>query len=100
MAAVIVSSGRKLSSVHNGGIDAFVAAVDTTLSGTASLIYSTYLSGNGLDVGYGVALDREGNAYVAGQTSSTTFITTTGGLRRRKAGVGRTRSGRGWARRG
>jgi len=72
----------------DGGIDAFVAAVDTTLSGPASLIYSTYLSGNGLDVGYGVALDCGGNAYVAGQTSSTTFITTTEVLQPAQGGGG------------
>ncbi len=72
----------------DGGIDAFVAEVDTTLSGTASLLYSTYLGGNGQDYGYGAALDCAGNAYVTGRTSSTTFITTTGGLQPGAGGGG------------
>jgi uncharacterized repeat protein (TIGR01451 family) len=36
-----------------------------------TLLYSTYLSGNGTDVATGVALDPGGNAYVTGTTTST-----------------------------
>lgn len=36
-----------------------------------SLLYSTYLSGNGIDVATAVALDPGGNAYVTGTTTST-----------------------------
>jgi hypothetical protein len=48
-------------------------------SGT-SLVYSTYLGGNGSNGDYGVsiAVDGSGNAYVTGQTDSTNFPTTTG----------------------
>jgi hypothetical protein len=46
---------------------AFVAKLDP--SGT-TLIYSTYLDGNGVDVGTGIAVDTDGNAYVTGSTSS------------------------------
>ncbi len=58
--------------------DAFVAKIDTTQSGTASLIYSTYLGGSGDssdDSGYGIAVDGTGNAYVTGETWSTDFPT-------------------------
>ena len=48
-------------------------------SGTA-LVYSTYLGGNGGDVGGGIAVDGSGNAYVTGYTASTNFPTTTGAL--------------------
>jgi hypothetical protein len=37
------------------------------------LSYSTYLGGNGNDIGYGIAVDSAGNAYVTGVTSSTNF---------------------------
>jgi hypothetical protein len=37
------------------------------------LSYSTYLGGNGDDEGRGVAVDRSGNVYVTGLTSSTNF---------------------------
>jgi hypothetical protein len=40
-----------------------------------SIFYSTYLGGGGNDVGYGVAVDAGGNAYLTGQTASTNFPT-------------------------
>ena len=43
-------------------------------SGT-SLVYSTYLGGTGDEVGAGMAVDSDGNAYVGGFTSSTDFPT-------------------------
>jgi len=56
-----------------GGYDAYVAKINST--GTA-LIYSTYLGGSGDDIGRGIAVDSNGNAYVTGQTSSTNFSVT------------------------
>ena len=58
-----------------GGHDAFVTKFNPTGSG---LVYSTYLGGNDLDVGYGIAVDGSGNAYVTGYTQSTNFPTTSG----------------------
>ena len=40
-----------------------------------TLIYSTYLGGNGLDRGLGIAVDAGGNAYVTGLTTSSDFPT-------------------------
>jgi hypothetical protein len=57
------------------GIDAFVAKLDTSLSGGSSVIYSTYLGGNGSDEGRGIAVDSNGCAYVTGDTFSTDFPT-------------------------
>ena len=34
------------------------------------LVYSSYLGGNALDYGEGIAVDNDGNAYIAGRTSS------------------------------
>ncbi len=48
--------------------DAFVAKVSAT--GT-SLTYAGYIGGNGDDGGFGIAVDRAGNAYVTGITEST-----------------------------
>ncbi|MEM3001991.1 MAG: SBBP repeat-containing protein, partial [Candidatus Nitrosocaldus sp.] len=55
--------------------DAFVTKIDTTQSGTNSLIYSTYLGGGKSDSGLGIAVDSNGNAYVTGETWSTNFPT-------------------------
>jgi hypothetical protein len=60
---------------YQAGRDTFVARIDTTESGAASLIYSTYLGGNGDDEGQGIAVDGAGIAYVAGHTYSTDFPT-------------------------
>ena len=57
----------------DGLVSAFVAKLNS--SGTA-LIYSTYLSGTGNDFGKAIAVDKEGNAYIAGSTNSTDFPTT------------------------
>ena len=41
----------------------------------SALLYSTYLSGSGVDVATGVAVDTKLNAYVTGTTTSTDFPT-------------------------
>ncbi len=53
-----------------GNADAFVAKLDRS---GASLVYSSYLGGTNTDIGYGIAADTSGNAYVAGQTCSLDF---------------------------
>lgn len=57
-----------------GGFDAFIAKIDTTANGIASLVFSTYLGGSGDDKAYGIAIDNAAsNVYVTGQTSSSNF---------------------------
>jgi hypothetical protein len=52
------------------GQDAFVTEI---LPGGEVLAYSTYLGGGGTDIGYGIAVDGSGAAYVTGFTSSSDF---------------------------
>jgi hypothetical protein len=59
-----------------GFIDAFVTKLNPT--GSAPVVYSTYLGGSGSDYGRGIAVSSAGNAYVTGGTSSTNFPTTPG----------------------
>ena len=54
----------------HGQQNAFVTKLNAT--GTA-LVYSTYLGGSEVDAASGVAVDSQGNAYVAGVTSSPNF---------------------------
>jgi hypothetical protein len=66
-----------------GGMDAFVAQLDPTRSGAASLVYSSYLGGSSLDQGNGIAVDSSANAYITGTTYSTNFPTTNGAFQTR-----------------
>ena len=74
------------SALSNTSGNAFLTRIDTTQLQDASLIYSTYLGGNGAnagvvlgygDEGFGVAADSSGNAYVVGTTTSTDSTFTT-----------------------
>jgi hypothetical protein len=56
-----------------GGFSAFVTKLNPTGS---ALVYSTYLGGNNSEVGYGIAVDSAGNAFVTGNTNSSNFPTT------------------------
>ncbi|QSJ19021.1 SBBP repeat-containing protein [Nostoc sp. UHCC 0702] len=58
-----------------GGYDAFVTKLNSNVSGTASLVYSTYLGGSDYELGYSIAVDKSGNAYVVGSTASQDFPT-------------------------
>ncbi len=73
---------------YGGGGDAFVAKMNPTLSGPASLVYSSYLGGSrSNEEGFGIAVDSSGNAYVAGQTFSNDFPTTTNASQTRFGGT-------------
>jgi uncharacterized protein (TIGR03437 family) len=61
-----------IQATQGGSGDAFVAKLNATGS---ALVYSTYLGGNGIDVGSAIALDTAGNAYIAGSTFSANFPT-------------------------
>lgn len=53
-------------------------AVLTKFDTAGSIVYSTFFGGSGADFGMSVAVDSEGNAFVAGITSSANFPVTNG----------------------
>ena len=57
-------------------MDAFVAKFHPQAQGSASLLYSTYVGGQGDDVGFGIAVDSTPSAYITGSTNSIDFIPT------------------------
>lgn len=60
----------RVGSPRGGAGDAFVAKLSAD---GARLVYITYLGGSGADVGFGIAVDAAGNAYVTGDTRSSDF---------------------------
>jgi hypothetical protein len=65
---------------NSGGCDAYFMEINPALSGTASVVYASFLGGTGGlgDAASGIALDSAGNAYLEGYTSSTDLPTTSG----------------------
>ena len=61
--------------------NAFLTEINTTVGGTPSLVYSTYIGGSGTgsgsvgfgDVASGLTIDASDNAYIVGTTTSTDF---------------------------
>lgn len=58
-----------------GVADAVVVKIDTTAVGPGSVVFSTYLGGDGIDYGFGIEVDGNGAVYVGGHTTSTDFPT-------------------------
>ncbi len=59
----------------NGGQDVFVAKLNAAGS---TLIFSTLIGGSGDELGYGIAFDSSGNAFLMGGTLSANYPTTAG----------------------
>jgi hypothetical protein len=58
------------------GKDAFVAVFNPlAANGNDTLLYASYIGGDGDDIGRGIAVDNDRNAYVVGSTASTDFDT-------------------------
>jgi hypothetical protein len=60
---------------YSNGLDVLLVEIDSAAS---TELLATYLGGSGNDEPAGIALDTQGNLYIAGSTSSTDFPTTQG----------------------
>ena len=59
--------------VNRGNYDGFVAQFDPALTGTGSLLFSSFLGGAVYDEGTGIDVDPTGDVYVVGYTASANF---------------------------
>ena len=69
------------------GIDQYDAFVFKLNASGSSLVYSTYLGGFDIDDGLAITVDTAGSAYVAGETISSNFPTTSGAFSRVRSGA-------------
>ena len=80
------TGGYQPSAVPGGAWHAFLTRVNTNVntaaSAPSSLVYSTYLEGSSQDIGYAVATNGSGDAWVGGSTNSADFPTTPGAYQR------------------
>jgi uncharacterized protein (TIGR03437 family) len=59
-----------LQAANRGDADAFIAKINPSGS---QLVYSTYLGSSGEDIGFAIATDTSGNAYVTGYSGANDF---------------------------
>jgi len=71
------TAGVFQTTYQSGYSSAFVTKLNP---GGSALVYSTYLGGAAANLGYGIAVDAAGNAYVTGSTTSNDFPTTPGAI--------------------
>jgi len=70
-----VTAGAFQTTYGGGTNDVFVTKLNASGSG---LVYSTYIGGSSSDLGWDIAVDGSGNAYVTGRTWSTDYDVTPG----------------------
>jgi hypothetical protein len=62
------TTANALQPLYGGGANAFVTKLDPAIAGAPGLLYSTYLGGGSLTIGYGVSASNDGLIYVGGFT--------------------------------
>ena len=80
-------------SSFGGTFDAFFSKLTPSGGGSNDLLYSTFLGGSSSDSGSSIAVDSSGNAYITGDTESSSFPTTSGCHDSVKGGGGRNGGG-------
>jgi len=81
------TSSTALQTTRSGSVSAFVTKLDAN---GASIVYSTYLGGGSSASATGITVDGSGSAYVAGDTDSNDFPTTTGAFQTTLSGSSNT----------
>ena len=77
-----IATTGSYQNVCNGDSDIFLACFDTD----GNRIWATYMGGNGSDWGNDLAIDTNGNIYIAGSASNGSFPTTSGAYQQSYAG--------------
>ena len=73
-------NGPSIQDYSPGHGDAFLAAIDTSLSGIDGFLYGSYIGGSGLDVATAMSIDKDGMLWITGYTFSKDFPLSTPAL--------------------
>jgi hypothetical protein len=71
-------SKNAVQPMFGGYYDAVVARIDTAMNGDDSLVYATFVGGEGWEEALRIDVDAYGSAYIVGDTDSEDFPTTPG----------------------
>jgi len=78
-----IATNGSYQSVFNADDDAFVAKFNAN----GNLLWSTYLGGNSIDMGFGIANDLAGNVYITGSSFSNVAMASNGAYQTALAGA-------------
>ncbi len=73
MSPGLPSTPGALQSAYDGTMDAFVLRLNPAHAGAAGVDYFSYLGSDGLQVGYGIDFDLNGNVFLVGSASGPIF---------------------------
>jgi len=79
-------AGAQYKSAPTGSLDIWLAQMDLTQAGVASLVYSSYLGGSDLDEPRKLAIDSTGKVLLTGYTMSSDFPVTGNALQKTLGG--------------
>jgi len=72
------TTANALQPLYGNGCNAFVAKIDPAVAGAPGLLYSTYIGGGNVTIGYGVGATSDGRIFVGGFTRERSLKVTDG----------------------
>ena len=72
------TTANSIQPLYGNGCNAFVVKIDPAIAGAPGLVYSTYIGGDNITIGYGVAATSDGRIFVGGFTRERNLKVTDG----------------------
>jgi hypothetical protein len=74
------ATAAALQNAPDGGVEVFIANLDSTKSGGEGILYSSYLGSIGVNVAYTIAAGTDGTIYLGGQSAARKVQTSASGF--------------------